>query len=114
MKVYYRLKCSEVECCRLPPAERVPKADGPQASSCRRFRVTVLVLPAQVLAESQTQTPTPSPAASATPHKRVRKSKTAARLGYHRNDFILLIGSKFWTAPSDAAMFAGGIQSGLC
>jgi hypothetical protein len=24
MKVYYRLKFSEVECCRLPPAERVP------------------------------------------------------------------------------------------
>ena len=24
MKLYYRLKCSEVECCRLPPAERVP------------------------------------------------------------------------------------------
>src|SRR5260370_19798698 len=33
---------------------------------------------------------------------------------YHRNDFILLIGSELWTTTSDAAALAGGIQSSLC
>jgi hypothetical protein len=33
---------------------------------------------------------------------------------YHGNDFVLLIGSKFWSPPSDTAMLTGCIQSSLC